>query len=155
VSLVDPVGTGASVCPASTPACSVGSFELEQGVCFPALHGVAPAWRADLERLEREHAGLLATLRELTAWVESAPAHVSQAALEQWLAGLRDQRRQPRAAMRRMGRQGAPPAKDVPFCPARMDSKRDATPPARIWGLGTCSALSKPVAPAFPGQEDA
>jgi iron-sulfur cluster repair protein YtfE (RIC family) len=65
-------------------------FELEQGIFFPALHGLAPARVKDLETLEREHTGLLATLRELTARVENVSARASQAALAKWLAGLRE-----------------------------------------------------------------
>jgi hypothetical protein len=68
-------------------------FELEQGVFFPALHGLAPARATDLETLEREHTGLLAALRELVARVEGASAQASQAALEKWLVGLRDHER--------------------------------------------------------------
>ncbi|MGH0031062.1 MAG: hemerythrin domain-containing protein [Myxococcota bacterium] len=34
-------------------------FDLEEGVVFPAVHGLAESVRADLARLERDHAALL------------------------------------------------------------------------------------------------
>lgn len=40
-------------------------FELEEMLVFPALPGVIPASRPDLERLEREHGEFLARLGEL------------------------------------------------------------------------------------------
>ena len=65
-------------------------FDLEQGLFFPALHGLAPSRTNDLETLEREHAGLLGELRALAARIESVSAAASREALATWLAGLRD-----------------------------------------------------------------
>jgi len=65
-------------------------FDLEQGFFFPALHGLARARAAELEALEREHAGLLAGLRAVGARIESVSAAKSREALGEWLAGLRD-----------------------------------------------------------------
>jgi hypothetical protein len=46
-------------------------FELEDDVLFPALNGLNPCSCGDLEALSREHALLLAALRDLAA--EPAP----------------------------------------------------------------------------------
>lgn len=40
-------------------------FELEEGVSFPALHGLAPSAQSELEHLEREHHGFLGDLAGL------------------------------------------------------------------------------------------
>jgi len=40
-------------------------FELEEGVSFPALHGLAPDAQTSLEALEREHHGFLGDLAGL------------------------------------------------------------------------------------------
>jgi hypothetical protein len=48
-------------------------FELEDGVFFPALHGLHPEEGADLEALSREHEGMLGELRRLAPLLESAP----------------------------------------------------------------------------------
>jgi len=65
-------------------------FDLEQGFFFPALHGLSPTRSADLEALEREHAGFLAELRALGARIERVSADASREALAQWLVALRD-----------------------------------------------------------------
>jgi hypothetical protein len=49
----------------------VAHFELEQDVFFPALHGLEPSRKRDLEALEQEHADLLAQLESVLAGVES------------------------------------------------------------------------------------
>jgi hypothetical protein len=46
-------------------------FELEDGVFFPALHGLHPEQRGDLEDLSREHVDLLGELRRLAALAET------------------------------------------------------------------------------------
>jgi hypothetical protein len=46
-------------------------FELEQDVFFPALHGLEPSRKSDLEALEQEHAELLAELESVLAGVGS------------------------------------------------------------------------------------
>jgi hypothetical protein len=46
-------------------------FELEDGVFFPALHGLHPEAQERLEALGREHVGLLAALQELAPLVEA------------------------------------------------------------------------------------
>jgi hypothetical protein len=46
-------------------------FELEQDVFFPALHGLEPSRKRDLEALEQEHADLLAQVESVLAGVES------------------------------------------------------------------------------------
>jgi hypothetical protein len=45
-------------------------FELEDGVFFPALHGLHPAEREELEALGRDHDGLLAALARLAPLLE-------------------------------------------------------------------------------------
>ena len=65
-------------------------FDLEQGFFFPALHGLSPSRSAELEALEREHAGFLAELRALGARIEKVSADASREALAQWVAHLRD-----------------------------------------------------------------
>jgi len=65
-------------------------FDLEQGFFFPALHGLSPSRSADLEALEREHAGFLAELRMLGAGIERVSADASREAVAQSLAALRD-----------------------------------------------------------------
>lgn len=40
-------------------------FDLEEQVVFPALHGLVPALRQELERLEREHGNFLGMLDDL------------------------------------------------------------------------------------------
>jgi len=47
-------------------------FELEDGVFFPALHGLRPEEREELEGLSREHAGLLGALQPLLPLLEEA-----------------------------------------------------------------------------------
>jgi hypothetical protein len=46
-------------------------FELEDGVFFPALHGLHPEAQERLEVLGREHVELLAALQELAPLVEA------------------------------------------------------------------------------------
>jgi len=48
-------------------------FELEEGVFFPALHGLRPAEAAGLEALGREHGDLLAALQRIAPLLEAAP----------------------------------------------------------------------------------
>jgi hypothetical protein len=48
----------------------VAHFDLEQDVFFPALHGLEPSRKRDLESLEQEHAELLAQLEGVVAGVE-------------------------------------------------------------------------------------
>lgn len=45
-------------------------FELEDGVFFPALHGLHPGEREELEALSRDHDGLLASLSRLAPLLE-------------------------------------------------------------------------------------
>ena len=45
-------------------------FALEDGVLFPALHGLHPGRAADLEHLGREHNGFLEALARLAALLE-------------------------------------------------------------------------------------
>jgi hypothetical protein len=47
-------------------------FELEDGVFFPALHGLHPEEREELEALSRDHAGLLVALQRLLPLLEEA-----------------------------------------------------------------------------------
>ena len=47
----------------------VAHFELEQEVFFPALHGLEPSRKRDLEALEQEHAVLLAQVESVLAGV--------------------------------------------------------------------------------------
>jgi hypothetical protein len=65
-------------------------FDLEQGLFFPALHGLSPVRSAELEALEREHASLRARLRTVAAGIEAEPLGLTRAALEQCFAALRD-----------------------------------------------------------------
>lgn len=61
---------------------SVGAhFELEDGVFFPALHGLHPEEQGGLEALSRDHVGLLGALQRLLPLLEDA-------ALERFGAGL-------------------------------------------------------------------
>jgi len=48
-------------------------FELEDGVFFPALHGLHPEEREELEALSRDHAGLLVALQRFMPLLEEAP----------------------------------------------------------------------------------
>ncbi|HEY8153738.1 MAG TPA: hemerythrin domain-containing protein [Myxococcota bacterium] len=63
-------------------------FDLEQGVFFPALHGLSPSRTQELEALEREHAGFLAELQRVREEMERAPAEVSGRAFARFLDGL-------------------------------------------------------------------
>ncbi len=47
-------------------------FELEEDVFFPALHGLHPEERNDLEALGGDHAGLLASLQRLAPLLEAS-----------------------------------------------------------------------------------
>jgi hypothetical protein len=47
-------------------------FELEDEVFFPALHGLHPEERGNLEGLGSDHAGLLAALKQLGSLFEEA-----------------------------------------------------------------------------------
>jgi hemerythrin superfamily protein len=47
-------------------------FELEDGVFFPALHGLHPEEQEALEALGRDHAALLAALQRLVPLLEEA-----------------------------------------------------------------------------------
>ena len=47
-------------------------FELEDEVFFPALHGLHPGEREDLEALGLDHAGLLAALQRLVPLLEQS-----------------------------------------------------------------------------------
>jgi len=47
-------------------------FELEDDVFFPALHGLHPEEREDLEALGGDHAGLLAALQRLASLLEAS-----------------------------------------------------------------------------------
>jgi hemerythrin-like domain-containing protein len=49
-------------------------FELEDGVFFPALHGLHPESQRDLEDLSHEHGDLLETLRRLAALIDAPEA---------------------------------------------------------------------------------
>jgi hypothetical protein len=71
-------------------AALLAHFDLEQGLFFPALHGLSPARSDGLEALEREHASLRAKLRSMAAGIEGEPLGPTRAALEQCLAALRD-----------------------------------------------------------------
>jgi hypothetical protein len=48
-------------------------FELEEGVFFPALHGLHPEEGPDLEALGREHGELLGALQRIAPLLEAAP----------------------------------------------------------------------------------
>lgn len=64
-------------------------FHLEQSVFFPALHGLSPAKKQELEALEREHAGFLSALQRVEAEIETAAADASGRAFLRCLAELR------------------------------------------------------------------
>ena len=63
-------------------------FDLEQGVFFPALHGLSPARKQELEALEREHGVFLAELRGVREEMERAAAEASGRAFTRFLDGL-------------------------------------------------------------------
>jgi hypothetical protein len=68
-------------------------FELEQNVFFPALHGLEPTRKRDLEALEQEHAVLLAELQDVRTAVESAVQADSAARFRSCLERLRSHER--------------------------------------------------------------
>lgn len=49
-------------------------FELEEQVVFPALHGLVPGFREELEQLERDHAAFLGALDDLVARRDGSPS---------------------------------------------------------------------------------
>ena len=51
-------------------------FELEEEVCFPALHGLEPSAQPSLLRLARDHRAFLDELAELLDEPSDAPARV-------------------------------------------------------------------------------
>jgi hypothetical protein len=52
-------------------AALVAHFELEQNIFFPALHGLDPSRKRELEALEREHVDLLADLASVLTGIGS------------------------------------------------------------------------------------
>jgi hypothetical protein len=63
-------------------------FDLEQTVFFPALHGLSPSRKPELEGLEREHARFLDELRRVQAEIDTAPAEASGREFARFLTGL-------------------------------------------------------------------
>jgi hypothetical protein len=68
-------------------------FELEQGVVFPALHGLAPERTPELDALEGEHALFLGELVELARQVAAAPSENARQSLARHLERLREHER--------------------------------------------------------------
>jgi hypothetical protein len=63
-------------------------FELEDGVFFPALHGLHPEEGEMLELLSGEHVGMLAELQRLAPLVEAQALDGFGAAFSSFRAGL-------------------------------------------------------------------
>ena len=63
-------------------------FELEDGVFFPALHGLDPAQGEPLEELCRDHLSLLERLQGAAALLEAPALDAFRAALAAWRAAL-------------------------------------------------------------------
>ena len=63
-------------------------FELEDGVFFPALHGLHPEEQEPLEALSGEHVGLLEQLQQLAPLVDAPALDGFGAAFSGFRAGL-------------------------------------------------------------------
>ncbi len=63
-------------------------FELEEGVFFPALHGLDPGQEAPLEALGHDHLHMLAELQRATPLLEAAGLDGFGAAFAAFRAGL-------------------------------------------------------------------
>lgn len=68
-------------------------FSLEEEFYFPALHGHRKQLAPDLEHLARDHAVLRAALAEVTGELARENLHAGEAALNAWLARLREHER--------------------------------------------------------------
>lgn len=77
-------------------------FELEDAVFFPALHGLHPEEREDLDALGADHVGLLATLQRLLPLLDEAPLERFGAAFDAFGASLGQHERREEALVSRI-----------------------------------------------------
>ena len=81
-------------------------FELEDGVFFPALHGLHPDERDPLEALSGEHVGLLAELQRLAPLVDAPALDGFGAALSEFRRGLGEHERREESLVGRITQVG-------------------------------------------------
>jgi hypothetical protein len=81
-------------------------FELEEGVFFPALHGLHPEEREGLESLGREHQGLLAGLQRIAPLVEAPGLERFDAAFEAFGGEMADHEKREELLVSRLAEEG-------------------------------------------------
>jgi len=63
-------------------------FALEDGVFFPALHGLHPEQRSELEELSRQHQSFGVEIERLRQWLEKGSLERFGTAFHELLRGL-------------------------------------------------------------------
>jgi len=63
-------------------------FALEDGVFFPALHGLHPEQRSELEELSRQHQNFGVDIGHMSRWLEEDSLERFASAFHELLAGL-------------------------------------------------------------------
>jgi hypothetical protein len=81
-------------------------FELEDEVFFPALHGLHPEERGDLEGLGSDHAGLLAALKQLGSLFEEDSLERFAAAFDAFRLDLAAHEKREEALVARIADEG-------------------------------------------------
>ena len=89
-------------------------FRLESEVFFPALHGLHPEFRTELEALDRDHHQLLQELRAMSGAVEDGALDRLAPELEEFNGSLREHERREETLVERIVAAGTPPAADPP-----------------------------------------
>jgi iron-sulfur cluster repair protein YtfE (RIC family) len=77
-------------------------FALEDGVFFPALHGLHPEQRSELEELSRQHQDFGVEIERLRQRLEENSLEVFEAAFRELLQGLASHERREEKVVRSM-----------------------------------------------------